>query len=169
MCDPVSITAGASLGIGIISDEVKARAEHDRAEKARESANASAVAQIKQLNTRQSQEEDAANLSIMQADRQARIADATARVAAGESGVAGASVDALLTDIQRQDAEFKSITNRNLSNTKDQIAAEKQGVFAEKQSRINANPFPSALATGINIAGRGFDYATQYLIRQPKP
>lgn len=175
MCDPVTITMGslavANLGIGVYGDIQKNKAQKKQATDVRTSAHESAAGQINQLSLRGLQEKDSAALSIMGADRQARLADGQARVAAGEGGVAGASVDALLHDLERQRGDFRVGTGMNLNNTLTQINAEKRGVRAQEQSVINGAPFPSNAATGINIASRGVEFGTQLtqlLIRKPK-
>lgn len=166
MCDPVSAIMAASTVVSIGSDIVQNQAQKKKAEAVQSSAKANAAAQIGQLDVRAGQEQQSANMSIMQADRQARLADAQGRVSAGEAGVAGASVDALLTDIQNKDDQYKTNTDINLQDNLDQIQAEKQGVYAQEQSQINSAPFPSDLATGIQIAGQGLNFASDVMIRR---
>lgn len=168
MCDPVTIMAGAGLATSIVGDIAGNEAQAKRAKQAKASAEVSAQQQIGQLSLRAEQEQESTGLSIVQADRQARMADAQARVSAGEAGVKGASVDAILTDIQRQDDEFNTSANINLTNEQEQIDAEKQGVRAQEQNQINSVPEPSDLATGLQIAGQGLNFASDVLIRRPK-
>lgn len=167
MCDPATIIAGSSLAIGVVSDIQRNRSQRKQADAVRDSAHSSASQQIAALSERGIQEQDSASMSILAADRSARLAKATAAVSAGESGVSGQSVDAVLHDLQRQGDEYRTGTRINLDNTLTQLDSEKAGVRAQEQSVIAGAPFPSDLATGISIAGRGLDFADQILIRKP--
>jgi hypothetical protein len=124
--------------------------------------------EIGQVNLRQSQEQQSARLSIMEADRQARAADAAARVSAGEAGVQGASVDAVLGDIARQDAEYRTQTNINLQNTLDQLDQQRKAIQTNAHNIIAQNPAPSGLGLGLNLFGAGLD-AAGVLIRRNNP
>lgn len=177
MCDPVSVAIGAGLAVEIGSKVVQHNAARDQAKNIRgataEAADRNEHQQISRLTTRETQEQDAAGQSILAADRQARMADAEARVQAGEAGVAGASVDALLEDIQNRTSAFKVATNQNLTNNIDQLEAEKTGVRINTKNQktmaaVN-NPNPSGLALGLGIAGSVLDYGGLLIRRSPKP
>jgi hypothetical protein len=103
----------------------------------------------------------------MQADRQARSADAVARVSAGEAGVAGASVDAIIGDISRQASEFKTTQERNLDMTIAQLQQEKVGAKSTAQNRINAVPKANPFATGLQIATAGVNFGNVLISRKP--
>jgi hypothetical protein len=169
MCEPVSIIAGTTAVIGAGSaiaghvGAANARAKNSKAayEAGRE--------EQRLIGLRQQQEVEGASLTIMQADRKAREADALARVSAGESGVAGASVDLLLADLERQRLEFSTGTKRNLQNQLDQGQMEKQAAFAGTRNRIASTPGPNPFLTGLQIAGSGLDAAGSYYATKPKP
>jgi hypothetical protein len=167
MCDPGTIVAGASLAIGIGGKIAEGAAQNKAAAANKKASLAAMTEDWKALSLQEAQQQDAAQQSIMQADRQGRQADALARVSAGESGVAGASVDALLGDLSSQVSAFKVTTERNLSNTEAQLQQEKAGARVGAQSRINAvqpaNPFATALAIG----GMGLDFASNIIRAQP--
>jgi len=106
----------------------------------------------------------------MSAHRTALNADAQIRVGAGEAGVAGASVEAILNDISAQESAFGVRTQRNVEATVAQIQQEKRGVAAGAQSRINAVQPANPFATGLTIASAGLDFATnQIRLRTPPP
>jgi hypothetical protein len=69
--------------------------------------------QAQKLNLRQQQEDEKAGQDIQQTQREAAQARATVRVAAGESGIAGLSVDNLLRDFYRQEDVFNESVRRN--------------------------------------------------------
>lgn len=168
MCDVVTALAATSFIVDTAGKITQHRGQQQQADKTRAAADASAREGISQISLRQNQEQDAAAQSILQADRQARMADAQARVSAGEAGVAGASVDAVLHDISQQDAEFRSATNTNLSNTMDQLDAEKRGIRVQAANQKSLVPYPTPLATGLSIAGSGLDMASLLIRRKTK-
>ena len=77
----------------------------------------------------------------------------TALVSAGESGVSGNSVDALMNELSAGVLRGNTMTSRNLEI--DQIGAKRQLESNKRtaQSRINSVAKPSKTATGLQIAG----------------
>ena len=146
-----------------------------------------AAQQINATMLRRSQEQTAASRSILQTDRAARAADATARLSAGAAGVSGASVSALLTDVEAQAGQARLATDQNLAAVTQQldmqsdvtrqnlaiaernIDLERVGVDVTRRSRINevtniqTTPRPNPFLTGLQIIGDGLDFANQYL------
>lgn len=167
MCDPATIILGTSLAIQVGSEIAHGAGQNKAAKANKAAAEQSLNVDLNVLSDRKVEEQAATSQTIMQADRQARTADALTRLSAGEAGVAGASVDALTGDIDAQLAQFKSTEKTNLDLTLKQIDRQAAGASALAQSRINgvqsANPF----ATSLAIAGHGVDFANT--IRQRKP
>lgn len=157
----------AALKIGSAVAGNKAQAKAAKANTA--AANSAFQNTVEGINLRQNQEQDAATQTILSADRQARGADARARVSAGEAGVAGASVDALLGSILRDKLDFEAVTTRNTENTIQQLEREKLGAAATRDSRIAGVPKPNPFLTGLQIAGAGLDFATSIYNNRPKP
>ena len=60
------------------------------------------------LRMRQAQEQEAVGRELEQVSRKSQAALARARVAAGEAGVAGASVQALMDDYMRQEGAYRA-------------------------------------------------------------
>jgi hypothetical protein len=166
---PLILEAAASaLKIGSAIAGHSAQAKAAKANKA--AANLAFQNDVLQINTRENQEQDAATQTILSADRQARSVDARARVAAGAAGVAGASVDALLADIERDKLSFGATTNRNLGLTIQQLEEQKVGAAATRDNRIASTPAPNPLLTGLQIASAGLDFGTfAYDKTRPKP
>jgi hypothetical protein len=121
----------------------------------------------KDISLLQVQQQDATARTIYEADRSARSSQALARVSAGEAGVAGASVEALLGDIDRQLGEFQSTEQRNLDMALDQLQREKISGRQVAQSRIAAVPRGNNLALGISLAGAGLEFWAGQINRQP--
>lgn len=84
------------------------------------------------LNARYMQEQAAAS----QEKQKAAIAGAQARGAVTASGRLGNTVDNLIADFYRQQAQFDFATSQNLAFTGTQIQLQKQGAAAERGSRI---------------------------------
>ena len=70
--------------------------------------------EVSSMRVQQGQEQVAAAQRINESAKKAREARATARVSAGESGVAGLSVDALINDLTREEAEYSFATQQQL-------------------------------------------------------
>ena len=66
-----------------------------------------AIQEQRSVRMRQAQEQEATNRELADVALKSREALATATVSAGESGVAGLSVDALLDDYTRQEASYR--------------------------------------------------------------
>jgi|TARA_R110000744_G_C19224915_1_gene547524 hypothetical protein len=146
MCDPATI-------LGAMTSIVAAGEQQEAAKRNQKAANAAYLSDARQLNLRQRQEEEAEVQRGQEADIQSMKDSATARTASGESGVSGLSVDALMTDILRQNLFDDTKGTSNLDATKAQIAEEKEGAKAGRQSRINQVPYPSFAATALRIGG----------------
>ncbi len=206
MCDPVSLGI-ASLAIGAGGAVANNRAQN-AASKESKRANAqlqrdTAIAAerdyglgIKTLGVRGTQEAAAADSvlrqnqmsarkSIMASTRAAAIADGQARVSAGAAGVAGASVDALLSDIALMDTrnqqditdELNTATTNirsNLAMSAEQRALEAEQLEAQRKSRIagvanlpvvqGANPW----MTGLQIGSSVLDFGNFLSTRKPR-
>jgi hypothetical protein len=70
--------------------------------------------EVSSMRVQQGQEEVAAAQRVNESARKAREARATARVSAGEAGVAGLSVDALINDLTREEANYNFATQQQL-------------------------------------------------------
>ena len=168
MCEPTTLillstaVSAASTGLGFIAQSQQAAAEEEfqqrQFEITRANSNRNFLNQATQSNLRISQEEEAA-----QGERQAREIDraqtvSSARVAAGEAGVSGISVDALLADFNRSASTRDQTTRRNVSLFRQQSGLELEGLAAQAANRTaGALPRPvqrpSLLGAGLQIGG----------------
>lgn len=157
MCDPMSALAmtGTAIQIGstVMQHAEQETASVDNENAAREQAANS----MRLLGLRQEQEKDGTVQTLYQMDLEARRADAMTRVAAGEAGVAGSSVDALLGDIERQRLMADAGIRKNSAAMQDQLNGEKKGVRATRKAQINSVAAPNPYATGIKIGGSVLD------------
>jgi hypothetical protein len=131
--------------------------------------------QQKALQERERQEGEA---TVTEEERNARAAAearATARTAAGEAGVSGLSLDALLGDFTRQESSYRYGVRRNLSISTDQLTAEMEGVRATAQGRaasiprLNLEPVngPSYLGAALRIGGDALGAYSKYNASKP--
>tara|TARA_B110000305_G_scaffold237531_1_gene301054 strand:+ start:522 stop:1037 length:516 start_codon:yes stop_codon:yes gene_type:complete len=118
MCEPITL---AALALGAASSYSQVQGQKQQAKtQAKVQANASAaerqryLQEVSSMRVQQGQEQVAAAQRISASARKAREARATARVSAGEAGVAGISVDALINDLTKQEAEFNFATQQQL-------------------------------------------------------
>lgn len=157
MCEPFTIAA-ATLAIG--STVVDHIGQNKASKTNRKEARIAEALQINDINLRSTQEKAAASQDIQGAERQTTTALSSARVSAGEAGVAGASVDALLADIGNEGSAFTQTVKLNTKNTLAQLQRQKLGVAAQTRSRINSVPKASLFATGLRIGATALDAAS---------
>lgn len=115
-----------------------------------------------QIDTRTIQEREAAATEKANTAREVRAAQATAKVAAGEAGVGGLSVDMLLGDIAGRYGRYASGVDTQTDWSVAQLQMEKRGVAAQAQDRINSverGRKPSLFDAGLRIGAAGIGYA----------
>ena len=162
MCDP--ITAAVVMGVAQAGMTIQGQ---QQAAKAQEKAqrNATIAEQQRHLSEmsasrlRERQEMVAAAQRIQQSTTAAREARATARVSAGESGVAGLSVDALINDMTRKEAEFSFSVQQQMqfANMNRQLGFE-DGANRSRMNMLSINkPIaqPNYLGAALSGASTG--------------
>lgn len=96
--------------------------------------------EVSSMRVQQRQEQVAAAQRMQESTRKAREARSTARVSASEAGVAGISVDALINDMTRQEAESRFATQQQLqmNDVGRQMQLQNAGLgFSNNMLRIN--------------------------------
>lgn len=108
MCNPVAVAVVSGLQAGAQFYGQRKQAEQQMAYQKQASIAEQKRAQQEQMSIRmrQGQEQEATAREINEMSKKAREASATAVVSAGESGVSGLSVDALLNDYTRQELAY---------------------------------------------------------------
>jgi hypothetical protein len=107
------------------------------------------------MRVQQGQEQVAAAQRVNASARKAREARATARVSAGEAGVAGLSVDALINDLTKQEAEYSFATQQQLqmNDVGRSMQLENAGLsFTNNMLRIN-KPIEQPNYLGAALSG----------------
>ena len=112
------------------------------------------------MRMRQAQEQEAVGRELEQVSRKSQAALARARVSAGEAGVAGASVQALMDDYMRQEGAYRaSILRQQLAGVATGLGLEQAG-FATQQRMIGlSQPIdrPSGLGAILGATQRGLE------------
>lgn len=169
MCDPI-VSIGLSLVGGVMQYSAQAgaaAASQKWAQQQQTLINENAARTYQTLDERQRQEHTVASQQIQDVRSQAAQARATALVAAGESGVSGVSVNALLRDFTMRENTFVDRTKQGYEWTTAQIMREKDAVKRGAQSQINDTQSqvvqaPSFLDAGLRILTDGYGQYTQY-------
>ena len=163
MCDPISATLVATTVGSNIAGFVGARQQA----KAQLRYQAQAAAAERQrflqeqtsIRMRQAQEQEAVGRELEQVSRKSREAMARGRVSAGEAGVAGASVQALMDDYTRQEGAYRQalLRQQEMGAVATGMGLEQAG-FATTQRQIGIRQpvsKPSALVAGLQTISGG--------------
>ena len=107
------------------------------------------------MRMRQAQEQEAVGRELEQVSKKSQAALARARVSAGEAGVAGASVQALMDDYMRQEAGYRSalLRQQELGALGTGLGLEQAG-FATQQRMIGlSQPIDRPSGLGAVLGG----------------
>lgn len=163
MCDPVTALQAAGTVVSYSGQQRQARASQRAADQGTQRALENYKIQTGQAYRRLEQERMAAAQEISEVARQSRRAQSTATVSAGEAGVGGKSVAALLDDFERQELFYAENVRTNLgfteANIQDQLESIRigtQGRIEDLQSRVIQRP--SFLGAALRIGGQVADY-----------
>ena len=164
--------AGLQLAIGAASTVVgfmgqQQQYEAQKAMYKQNIINAGKMAADQYANTalRAQQERSAAEMEKQNVNIEAMEGRATAATAAGEGGVAGNSVTALLGSYYSKQGRFNSAIDKNYQMSRDYLWSTMDQTRNQAQSMINSMPRPqkpSFLDAAIRIAGQGLEAAGTY-------
>ncbi|MGR9319159.1 virion core protein, T7 gp14 family [Rhizobium leguminosarum] len=173
MCaDPltaIGLTIGAATQAVQYRSDVAAAEEQNKLYRQNAArANQSARDQLFQTQQRMLQEQEKAGAEKADNLRDARKAKATANVAAGEAGVSGVSVDALLAEFDGRAAQANDRIDQNTDWTLSQLNNEMKGIRSSAEDRINSvqrAAKPSFFDAGLRIVGESLDQYDKKLQR----
>lgn len=157
----------AGTAVGFIGQQQQARAQdamnRQRQELGTQRALENYKLQTTQAYRRLSQEREAAANEISQVARQSRRAQAVGVVSAGEAGVQGKSVEAMLDDFERQELFYQTKVRRELEFKEANIADQLEAIRIGTQGRIENLQFmpaqrPSFLGAALRIGETIADY-----------
>jgi len=111
MCDitlAVAAISAASAGAGYVGQRQQAKQQRGYQAQASAAERQRFLQEQSAIRMRQAQEQEATDRELSDITLKSREAISRARTSAGEAGVAGASVDALMDDYARQAADYSS-------------------------------------------------------------
>ena len=167
MCNPAALAIVGGLQAGVQFAGARRQAKAQAAYQAQSAAaeQQRALQEQSSIRMRQAQEQEATARELEQVSRKSQEALARARVSAGEAGVAGASVQALMDDYSRQEAGYRAATLRQqeLTGVGTQLGLEQAGLASQQRLIGIQQPIsrPSLLTAGLEATSRGLSgYAT---------
>ena len=163
MCHPaaLAVIGGLQAGLQFAGQRQQAKAQQRFQAQAQAAERQRFQQEQTSLRMRQAQEQEAVGRELEQVSRKSQAALARARVSAGEAGVAGASVQALMDDYMRQEAGYRAATLRQqeLSGIATGLGLEQAG-FATQQRQIGlSQPIeqPSFLSGALSTVRGGLE------------
>lgn len=129
-----------TTAVGFMAASASARAQNAAIDQANENARVQTITEYDQLTRVGQQERAAATQSMEEAQINRKKAVARAEVSAGEAGVSGLSINALLGDLYGQEARIRDSVNQNLENTEVQLGAERNSVAINQANLIASRP-----------------------------
>lgn len=142
MCEPTTLMALslAASAAGLAGQAQQARQQQRYQAQAAEAERQRFIQEQSAMRMRQAQEQEAMNAELGDIALKSREALSRAGVSAGEAGVSGASVDALLDDYTRQEADYRVALTRQqeLQNINTGLALTDAG-FRTTNNQIGIN------------------------------
>lgn len=154
------VLSAASSVAGFMQQQQQFDAQQQMYENNRIAANKAAVNRYASQQNRALQERAAASQEAQNLQTDAIKSRATAEVAAGEAGVTGLSVDALIQDFYGQEGRFERTLANNYQMQSDYLRGEMDVTQAQAEGRINSveQPIkPSFAGAAIRIFGAGLN------------
>lgn len=152
--------SAVSAVAGFAAQQQQAEAQNQHYRNNRDAANKAAVNSYAANQNRALQERKAASQEQQNLQTDAMRARSTATVAAGEAGVTGLSVDALIADYYGQEGRYERTLSNNYQMQAEYLRSEQEVTRAQAEGRINsvqqAQP-PSFADAAIRIFGGAID------------
>lgn len=150
----------ASAAVSYMGQQAQYEQQQQIYENNREEANKAATETYASTQNRILQERAAASQEAQRLNVDAAKGRATAATAAGESGVAGLSVDALIADFYGQEGRYERTLTNNLQMQEGYLVGEMDATKAQATSRINSvdqGTPPSFAEAAIRIGSSALD------------
>lgn len=165
----MAIATSTALLIATIASTAATLQAQRQAAKAQEQANQrqyqntmqARAANINQTNLMQQQEREGSMQKLEENNLAARAAQSTANVSAGESGISGLSVDALMADLGTKQNRFNSSVETNYDRSAEALAIQRENVNINAASQINQLKTPAApdyAGAALRIGTAAYDY-----------
>ena len=150
-----AVLGGVSSVLQIVGQRNQAKTQRKVQENASKVERQRYLNEVSSLRTQQAQEAEAIAQKLQANKRKAIEAQSTARVAAGEAGVAGISVDALKQDLARKESLYNQSLGKQaqMLNVRREIALRDAGLgFTNNMLRIN-KPIEEVDYAGAIVGG----------------
>ena len=160
MCNTLALSIASTVA-GVYGQQQQAKAQNAYNEQQAKNAMEAYKANLAQTNLMQSQEHAAATQKINENNRAAEAAKAKALVSAGESGISGLSVDALLANLSGEQARYNESVNQNYENASMAIDNQRTNAHVTATSQINSLKTPQSpdyLGAALRIGQAVYDY-----------
>jgi hypothetical protein len=149
-----------SAVVGYMGQQQQYEAQKQQYQNNREASNKAAVNTYTSQQNRALQERKAASQETQNLNIEAMRGRSTAEVAAGEAGVTGLSVDALINDYYGQQGRYERTLSNNYQMNADYLRGEMDATQAQAEGRINSveQPIrPSFADAAVRILGAGIE------------
>lgn len=164
MCEPATIAmialSVASTGATLYGQK-QVEKQQDQANKTQYENDMTAYrANLANIEVTRGQLQQDASQKTNENNAASRAAQATARTSAGEAGVAGLSVDALLRDLAGEAGYDNTNVEENYLRQNAGLNSQRENAYNTTASRINSLKTPTApdyIGAGLKIAGAGLD------------
>lgn len=171
MCTPLALMgvglaiSTLSTGASLFAQSQQASAQADAAEVQQKNIITSRNANLANIENQRQQVEADAREQVNQNTIAGRAAMATARVSAGESGVSGLSVDALLRDLGGAVGRDNAAVSTNLGRQEQALNAQMTNTYISSNSQLNSIQTPTQpnyLGAALKIGQAGLDAYSGY-------
>lgn len=144
MCPPViaALTVASSV-MQVVGQQQAAKAQEQANQRQYENSMRAMAANVNQTNLEHMQQREAGIQKLEENNLAHRAADATASVAAGENGVSGLSVDALLADLGSKSGRYTDSVTTNYQNAEMVINNQRENIGINTASAINGLKTPA--------------------------
>jgi MarR-like DNA-binding transcriptional regulator SgrR of sgrS sRNA len=144
MCPPViaALTVASSVA-SLVAQQQAADAQSAANQRQYENSMRAMAANVNQTNAMHMQQREGAMQKLEENNLSKRAAEATATVSAGENGVSGLSVDALMGDLSSKSGRFTNAVTTNYENAEMAINNQRENIGINAASQINQLKTPA--------------------------
>lgn len=158
MClDPMTIATIAATAVSINAQNQNVRYQNQQNQRQYDNTIKAMAENVNQTNREHMQEREGAMQKLEQNNLNARSAEATAITAAGENGVSGLSVGALLDDLAGKQGRFNDSVTTNYQNAEMALDNQRANIGINAANTINNLKTPTAVdyaSAGLRIGDR---------------
>lgn len=168
MCIPIAVAgliiSAASAAASIYAQNQQVKATNKSNEQQYENTMTAYRGNLQNIEATRGQLQADATNKFNENNAAARAANGTARVAAGEAGVSGLSVDALLRDLSGEAAYDNTNVEENYARQNGSLNVQRENAFNMAASGVNSIKSPAGVdyvGAGLKVAQSGVDYYAQ--------